>query len=101
MRIDRTHFGISQDLVPVKGGGLEIVFDLFNHLHLLDRDRGHVNIVTELRDLIVTFHSRETNAGSPYGGHPWYVWGKPNPAPRVLGHLGSRWQAQLGIRCAF
>jgi hypothetical protein len=93
-----------------KSQSLQISFDIFNVLNLINNSWGHVNFVTNVNNYTVNFLKFVTDAngkaaGSPASGYlPTFNFVKPTG---ISGHyytvdpLNSRWQGQFGIKYNF
>ncbi len=94
---------------------IQISFDVFNVLNLLNNDWGHVTFVTNLNNYTVNFlqfvkDANGTAAGQPLpkgttlGYNPTFNFVKPtglNGAYYTLDPINSRWQGQLGVKLNF
>jgi hypothetical protein len=89
---------------------LQISFDLFNVLNLLNNDWGHITFVTNVNNYTVNFLKFTTDAngvkpGAPSTGYiPTYNFVKPtglNGHYYTVDPINSRWQGQLGIKYNF
>lgn len=89
---------------------LQLSFDVFNVLNLLNNDWGHVNFVTNINNYTVNLLKFVNDNSSAAGVAP----GKANYTPTYnfapptnAGHyyttdpINSRWQGQLGVRYSF
>jgi Carboxypeptidase regulatory-like domain len=93
-----------------KSQSLQISFDVFNVLNLINNSWGHVNFVTNINNYTVNFLKFATDAngkaaGSPASGYtPTFNFVRPTG---ISGHyytvdpLNSRWQGQFGIKYNF
>ena len=93
-----------------KQQSVQISFDIFNVLNLLNNSWGHVNFVTNVNQYDVNFLKYATDVngkavGTPASGYlPTYNFVKPTS---VGGHyytldpINSRWQGQFGIKYNF
>jgi hypothetical protein len=93
-----------------KSQTLQISFDVFNVLNLLNNAWGHVNFVTNLNNYTVNFLQFVKDAsgkspGAPSTGYtPTFNYVKPtgiNNHYYTLDPINSRWQGQLGIKYNF
>ena len=90
---------------------LQLSFDIFNVLNLINHDWGHVNFVTNVNNYTVNllkFVNDNTSATGIAPGKanytPTYNYAPPTSATGkyyTLDPLNSRWQGQLGIRYSF
>lgn len=89
---------------------IQVSFDVFNVLNLLNNDWGHITFVTNVNNYTVnmlTFaNDGSGNApGKPLGGYiPTFTFNKPttsNGKYYTVDPINSRWQGQLGIRYSF
>ncbi len=93
-----------------KSQNIQISFDVFNVLNLLNNDWGHVTFVTNVNNYTVNLltYAKDANGvspGKPSSGYlPTYTYNKPTG---LDGHyytvdpINSRWQGQLGIKYNF
>ena len=93
-----------------KNKTLQISFDVFNVLNLLNNDWGHVTFVTNLNNYTVNFlkfvkDANGKNPGAPSTGYlPTYNFVTPtglNGQYYTVDPINSRWQGQLGIKFSF
>ena len=93
-----------------KSQSLQISFDIFNVLNLLNNNWGHVNYVTNLNNYTVNFLQFVKDAsgkspGVPSTGYtPTFNYVRPtgiNNHYYTLDPLNSRWQGQFGIKYNF
>jgi hypothetical protein len=93
-----------------KSQALQISFDVFNVLNLLNNDWGHVNFVTNVNNYAVNFLKFATDAngkaaGAPATGYlPTFNFVKPTGVGGnyyTLDPINSRWQGQFGIKYIF
>ena len=93
-----------------KNQTLQISFDVFNVLNLLNNDWGHVTFVTNLNNYTVNFlkfvnDSKGNKPGAPSTGYqPTYNFVAPtglNGQYYTVDPINSRWQGQLGIKYSF
>lgn len=93
-----------------KQHSLQISFDVFNVLNLLNNAWGHVNFVTNVNNYTVNFLKFVTDAngkaaGTPASGYqPTFNFVKPTGIDGnyyTLDPINSRWQGQLGIKYNF
>ncbi len=93
-----------------KAQSLQISFDVFNVLNLINNSWGHVNFVTNLNNYTVNFLQFVKDAsgkspGAPATGYtPTFNYVKPtgiNNHYYTLDPINSRWQGQLGIKYNF
>ncbi len=93
-----------------KSQSLQISFDVFNVLNLINNSWGHVNFVTNLNNYTVNFLQFVKDAagkspGAPATGYtPAFNYVKPsgiNNHYYTLDPINSRWQGQLGIKYNF
>ena len=93
-----------------KSQSLQISFDVFNVLNLLNNAWGHVNFVTNLNNYTVNFLQFVKDAsgkspGAPSTGYtPTFNYVKPtgiNNHYYTLDPINSRWQGQMGIKYNF
>ena len=93
-----------------KSQSIQISFDIFNVLNLLNNDWGHITFVTNVNNYtanLLTF-AKDANGvapGKPSSGYlPTFTFNKPTG---LDGHyytvdpINSRWQGQLGIKYNF
>jgi hypothetical protein len=91
---------------------LQLSFDIFNVLNLLNNDWGHVNFVTNVNNYTVNllkFVNDNTSGTGIAPGKanytPTYNFAPPPPGANgkyyTLDPLNSRWQGQFGIRYSF
>jgi hypothetical protein len=89
---------------------LQISFDVFNVLNLINNDWGHVNFVTNLNNYTVNFLKFTTDAagkavGAPATGYkPTFNFVKPTGVGGnyySVDPISSRWQGQLGVKFNF
>jgi len=89
---------------------LQISFDVFNVLNLLNNDWGHITFVTNVNNYtanLLTF-AKDANGvspGKPSSGYlPTFTFNKPtglNGNYYTVDPINSRWQGQLGIKYNF
>jgi len=93
-----------------KSQSLQVSFDVFNVLNLLNNDWGHVTFVTNLNNYTVNFLQFVNDAngikpGAPSTGYiPTFNFVKPtglNNHYYTIDPINSRWQGQLGIKYNF
>ncbi len=92
-----------------KSKSLQISFDLFNVLNLLNSDWGHVTFVTNLNNYTVNFlkfvNDGTHAVGAPATGYtPSFNFVKPaglNNHYYTVDPISSRWQGQFGIKYNF
>ncbi len=92
-----------------KSKSLQISFDLFNVLNLLNNDWGHVTFVTNLNNYTVNFlkfvNDGTHAVGAPATGYvPSFNFVKPaglNNHYYTVDPINSRWQGQFGIKYNF
>jgi hypothetical protein len=92
-----------------KSKSLQISFDLFNVLNLLNNDWGHVTFVTNLNNYTVNFlkfvNDGTHAVGAPATGYtPSFNFVKPaglNNHYYTVDPISSRWQGQFGIKYNF
>ena len=83
---------------------LQVSLDVFNVLHLLNNDWGHITFVTNVNNYTVNFLRFATDAnglkaGSPASGYtPTFNYLPPSSGNHYYTNdpINSRWQAQLG-----
>ncbi len=89
---------------------LQVSFDVFNVLNLLNNEWGHINFVTNVNNYTVNFLKYTKDAsgkavGIPTSGYtPTYNFIKPNGLSGqyyTLDPINSRWQGQLGLKLNF
>jgi len=89
---------------------LQISFDVFNVLNLINNDWGRINFVTNVNNYTVNFLKYVTDAngkavGTPASGYtPTFNFVKPtgvNNQYYTVDPINSRWQGQLGIKYNF
>ena len=93
-----------------KAQSLQISFDVFNVLNLINNAWGHVNFVTNVNNYTVNFlkFAKDANGkavGAPATGYsPTFNFVKPTGVGGnyyTLDPINSRWQGQLGIKLIF
>jgi hypothetical protein len=93
-----------------KQHSIQISFDVFNVLNLLNNAWGHVNFVTNLNNYTVNFlkfvnDANGKAAGTPASGYlPTFTFVKPTGIDNhyyTLDPINSRWQGQLGVKYNF
>ena len=92
-----------------KSKSLQISFDLFNVLNLLNNNWGHVTFVTNLNNYTVNFlkfvNDGTHAVGAPASGYvPSFNFVKPaglNEHYYTVDPINSRWQGQFGIKYNF
>jgi Carboxypeptidase regulatory-like domain len=93
-----------------KQHSIQVSFDVFNVLNMLNNAWGHVNFVTNLNNYTVNFlkfvaDANGKAAGTPASGYqPSFNFVKPTGIDNhyyTLDPIGSRWQGQLGIKYTF
>jgi len=89
---------------------LQISFDVFNVLNLLNNDWGHITFVTNVNNYTVNLltFAKDANGiapGKPSSGYlPTFTFNKPtglNGNYYTVDPINSRWQGQLGIKYNF
>lgn len=88
---------------------LQVSFDVFNVLNLLNNDWGHITFVTNVNNYTVNFLRFATDAtglkpGSPANGYtPTFNYLPPANGEHYYTNdpINSRWQAQLGLKFNF
>lgn len=89
---------------------IQVSFDVFNVLNLLNNDWGHITFVTNVNNYTVNMLNFVNDAnnlapGKPLGGYiPTFTFNKPatsNGKYYTVDPINSRWQGQLGIRYSF
>jgi len=89
---------------------LQISFDVFNVLNLLNNDWGHITFVTNVNNYTVNLltFAKDANgvaAGKPSSGYlPTFTFNKPtglNGNYYTVDPINSRWQGQVGIKYNF
>jgi hypothetical protein len=93
-----------------KQHAIQVSFDVFNVLNMLNNAWGHVNFVTNVNNYTVNFLKFVADAngkatGTPASGYqPTFNFVKP---AGIDGHyytldpINSRWQGQLGVKYTF
>jgi len=93
-----------------KQHALQISFDVFNVLNLLNNSWGHVNFVTNVNNYTANFLKFVADAngkapGAPSTGYqPTFNFVRPNGINNhyyTLDPINSRWQGQLGVKYTF
>ena len=94
-----------------KQHSLQLSFDVFNVLNLLNNDLGHVNFVTNVNNYTVNFlkFTKDAAGNSPAapkpGGYvPTFNFVKPTGLSGnyyTVDPINSRWQGQLGVKYNF
>ncbi len=92
-----------------KSQSLQISFDVFNVLNLINNDWGHITFVTNVNDYTVNFLRFANDAtglkpGSPASGYaPTFNFLPPADGAHYYTNdpINSRWQAQLGLKYTF
>ncbi len=93
-----------------KSQTLQVSFDVFNVLNLINNDWGHVTFVTNLNNYTVNFLKFVSDAngkavGTPASGYtPTFNFVKPaglNSHYYTVDPINSRWQGQFGIKYNF
>jgi hypothetical protein len=93
-----------------KSKTLQISFDVFNVLNLLNNDWGHITFVTNVNNYTVNMLTfvKDANGvapGKPSSGYlPTYNFNRPtglNGNYYTVDPINSRWQGQLGIKYNF
>ena len=93
-----------------KQHSLQISFDVFNVLNMLNNAWGHVNFVTNVNNYTVNFLKFANDAagkapGTPASGYqPTFTFVKPTGIDNhyyTLDPINSRWQGQLGVKYNF
>ena len=93
---------VTQSLpVPAIGGKLDLYFNLMNVLNFLNDQNGWVKQVPNQSSYLFTFGSFNATTNKST-----YIWrglknASPSEDPYSPSDLGSRWQAQLGMRYTF
>lgn len=93
-----------------KSQSLQISFDVFNVLNLLNNDWGHITFVTNVNNYTVNLltFAKDANGvspGKPSSGYlPTFTFNKPtglNGNYYTVDPINSRWQGQLGLKYNF
>lgn len=93
-----------------KSQSIQVSFDVFNVLNLLNNDWGHVTFVTNLNNYTVNFLQFVNDAngkkpGSPASGYiPTFNFVRPtglNNHYYTVDPINSRWQGQFGVKYNF
>ncbi len=93
-----------------KPHNVQVSFDLFNVLNLLNNSWGHINFVTNVNNYTVNMLTfvKDANGvapGKPASGYqPTFNYNKPagiNGQYYTVDPINSRWQGQLGIKYTF
>jgi hypothetical protein len=93
-----------------KSKNLQLSFDIFNLMNLLNNDWGHITFVTNVNNYTVnmlTFAPAAGNVaiGKPSSGYqPTFTFNKPTGLGNhyyTVDPLNSRWQGQLGVKFNF
>ena len=90
-----------------KGRSLQLSVDVFNVLNLLNNDWGHISFVTNTNNYNVNLLKFVNDATAVAPGKSNYTPTYNFIAPSSTGHyyttdpIGSRWQAQIGIKYNF
>jgi hypothetical protein len=93
-----------------KQQSLQISFDIFNVLNLLNNEWGHITFVTNLNNYTVNFlqfvkDANGKNPGTPNSGYiPTFNFVKPtglNNHYYTVDPINSRWQGQIGVKFNF
>jgi hypothetical protein len=93
-----------------KSKTLQISFDVFNVLNLINNDWGHITFITNVNNYTVNMLTFVKDAnkvvpGKPSSGYlPTYNFNKPTAANGqyyTVDPINSRWQGQLGLKYNF
>ncbi|MBA4167172.1 MAG: TonB-dependent receptor, partial [Chitinophagaceae bacterium] len=93
-----------------KSKSLQVSFDMFNVLNLLNNDWGHITFITNVNNYTVNMLTfvKDANGvapGKPSSGYqPTFNYNKPaaaNGQYYTVDPINSRWQGQLGLKYNF